>query len=143
MTHGGSRRGEGRRRVFPAGPATLLVDGRPVAPVTVARTHRDRGRGLLGTDAVDGALWLVGASSVHMMGMRYPIDVAVLDEQGRVLHLGTLRPWTGVTRPRRAGRAVVEAAAGSMAAWRVSLGAVLSVEHRGWASVDPDGHAGL
>lgn len=114
-------------RIFRAGPDTLLVDGRPVAPVTVARTHRDRGRGLLGTDAVEGALWLTGTSSVHMMGMRYAIDVAVLDGDGTVLHVGTIHPWTGGTRPRRRGRAVVEAAQGSMAAWGVHGGSVLSV----------------
>lgn len=128
MTVGGDRGRPGADRVFRAGPATLLVDGRPVAPVTVARTHRERGRGLLGTDAVEGALWLDGASSVHMMGMRYPIDVAVLDSDGRVLHVGTLRPWTGATRPRRRGRAVVEAAQGAMAEWGVRIGSVVSVD---------------
>lgn len=112
-------------RVFPAGPDLLTVDGRPVAPLTVARTHRERGRGLLGTTAVEGALWLDGASSVHMMGMRYAIDVAVVDRDGVVLHVGRLAPWTGLTRPRRAGRAVVEAAEGSMERWGVTPGVIL------------------
>lgn len=129
---GGPDRRQGREdRVFRAGPSTLLVDGRPVAPVTVARTHRDRGRGLLGTDGVEGALWLSGASSVHMMGMRYAIDVAVLDGGGRVLHVGTLRPWVGATRPRRHGRAVVETAAGALAAWGVVVGSTLTVADDG------------
>lgn len=61
-----------------------------------------------------------------MMGMRYPIDVAVLDGEGRVLHVATLAPWTGLTRPRVRGRAVVESAAGSMAAWGVRPGSVLA-----------------
>jgi hypothetical protein len=32
-----------------------------------------------------------------MMGMRYPIDVAVVDEGGTVLRVRTLRPWIGGT----------------------------------------------
>lgn len=115
------------RPVFEAGPDTLLVDGRPVAPLTVARTHKDKGKGLLGTSGVKGALWLEGTSSVHMVGMRYPIDAAVLDEDGGVLAVATLRPWTGLTRPRLRGRAVVESAAGTMERWGVRVGSRLSV----------------
>lgn len=113
-------------RILPAGPETLLVDGRAVAPLTVARTHREKGRGLLGTDGIEGAMWFEGASSVHMMGMRYAIDVAVLDADGVVLHVATLPRWTGATRPRRRGRAVVEAGAGAMEQWGVRPGSVLS-----------------
>lgn len=114
-------------RTFGPGADRLLVDGREVAPVHVATTHREKGRGLLGTDAVEGALWLEGASSVHMMGMRYPIDVAVLDGSGTVLHVVTLRPWVGATRPRLAGRVVVEMAAGSCRRWGIAPGGRLEV----------------
>ena len=54
--------------------------------------------------------------SVHMVGMRYPIDVAVVDKDGIVLQVATLRPWTGMTRFRRKASATIEAAAGSMLA---------------------------
>lgn len=113
--------------VHMAGPHRLLVDGRAVAPLTVARTHREKGRGLLGTRGIEGAMWFEGTSSVHMMGMRYAIDVAVLDRDGRVLHLTTLRPWTGLTWPRLRGASVVETAAGAMAGWKVSASSVLAV----------------
>ena len=115
------------RRIFGPGPDTLLCDGRPVAPVLVAADSVARGRGLLGTDSVDGALWITRCPSVHMMGMRYPIDVAVLDRQGQVLDVKTLRPWIGGTLPRRGARDTVEAAAGAMADWGVTVGSVLSV----------------
>ncbi|GGK80381.1 DUF192 domain-containing protein [Ornithinimicrobium pekingense] len=118
-------------RTFGPGRDRLLVDGRDVAAVHVATTHREKGRGLLGTDAVEGALWLDGASSVHMMGMRYAIDAAVLDRDGVVLHVATLRPWLGATRPRRSGRAVVEAPAGACVAWGVAPGSRLSVRTAG------------
>lgn len=116
--------------IMPAGDRTLLVDGRAVAPVRVAATHREKGRGLLGTDGIVGALWLRGASSVHMIGMRYPIDCAVLDADGTVLHTARLRPWVGATRPRLRGRAVIEAGAGSFGAWALRPGSRVEVDPR-------------
>jgi uncharacterized membrane protein (UPF0127 family) len=108
----------------------LLCNGRPVAAVQVAEDSVSRGRGLLGTDEVDGALWITRCPSVHMMGMRYPIDVAVVDRNGQVLDVKTLRPWIGGTLPRRGAKDTVEAAAGAMGAWGVTVGSVLSVSRR-------------
>ena len=105
----------------------MLCDGRPVAAVMVAEDSVSRGRGLLRTDGVDGALWITRCPSVHMMGMRYPIDVAVVDRNGHVLDVKTIRPWVGGTRPRRGAADTVEAAAGAMATWGVTVGSVLAV----------------
>ena len=117
-------------RTFGPGPATLLCDGRPVAPVAVAEDSAARGRGLLGTDGIVGALWITRCPSVHMVGMRYPIDVAVVDREGVVLQVKTLRPWTGATWPRRGASATVEAAAGALAQWGVRTGSRLAYERR-------------
>jgi hypothetical protein len=113
---------------FGPGPYDLLCDGRRVAAVDVAETSRARGRGLLGTRGIEGALWITRCPSVHMMGMRYAIDVAVVDREGVVLRVATLRPWVGATWPRRHAAATVEAAAGAMAAWGVSVGSRLQVD---------------
>lgn len=99
-----------------------------VATLTVARTYRSRRRGLLGTDGLVGALWLEPCSSVHMVGMRYPIDVAVLDANGSVLTVRTLRPWVGLTLPRLRARVSVEAPAGALRDWEVVVGSVLAVQ---------------
>ena len=115
-------------RVFGPGPYTLLCDGRPVAPVAVAETASTRRRGLLGTDRVEGALWITRCPSVHMVGMRYPIDVAVVDRDGRVLRTKTLRPWTGGTGLRLRASATVEAPAGALTAWGVVPGTRLEVD---------------
>jgi uncharacterized protein len=120
------RRGTGRR--FGPGGQRLLCDGREIAAVAVADTTASRRRGLLGTDGVDGALWITRCPSVHMVGMRYAIDVAVVDKAGRVLHVSTLKPWTGLTRIRLRASATIEAAAGSMQQWGVRPGALLTVE---------------
>jgi uncharacterized membrane protein (UPF0127 family) len=115
------------RHTFGPGPKTLLCDGVPVAAVAVAEDSRTRAKGLLGTDAVEGALWITRCPSVHMMGMRYPIDAATLDREGRVLSVQTLRPWVGVTWPRRGATVTVEAAAGAMRSWGITVGSVLAV----------------
>jgi uncharacterized membrane protein (UPF0127 family) len=118
------------RKTFGPGPDTLLCDGRPVAPVAVAEDSATRGRGLLGTDGVEGALWITRCPSVHMMGMRYPIDVAVVDREGVVLQVKRLRPWTGATWPQRGASATVEAGVGDLAAWGVRPGVQLAYERR-------------
>jgi hypothetical protein len=84
--------------------------------------------GRLGTDAVEGALWITKCPSVHMMGMRYPIDVAVVDRDGRVLKVATLKPWVGGTRPRLKATATIEAPAGALATWGVGVGSRLAYE---------------
>ena len=116
-------------RTFGPGPHRLLCNGRELGACAVADTARTRRKGLLGTDRVEGALWLTKCPSVHMVGMRYPIDVAVLDKEGTVLRVATLRPWVGATRPRLRGAATVETSAGALAAWGVEPGDRLSVEY--------------
>lgn len=105
----------------------MQCDGRTIAPVEVADTTRTRRRGLLGTSGVEGALWITRCPSVHMMGMRYPIDVAVVDRTGCVLRVATLRPWLGMTPFRWRASATIEAAAGAMTQWGVHPGSVLSI----------------
>ena len=117
-----------KRGVFGPGPNTLCCDGRRVAAVAVAETTATRRKGLGGTDAVLGALWITRCPSVHMLGMRYPIDVAVLDRDGVVLLVKTLTPWTGGTWPRRRACATLEAAAGALALWGIVVGSQLSVD---------------
>jgi len=51
-----------------------------------------------------------------MVGMKYPIDVAVLDAGGIVLHTATLRPTWGMTRWRLRARTTVETGAGQLRA---------------------------
>lgn len=115
-------------RTFGPGPYWLVCDGRTVAPVGVAETSAARRKGLLGTDRVEGALWITRCPSVHMMGMRYPIDVAVVDRQGMVLRTKTIKPLTGGTFFSRGAAATIEAAAGALARWGVQPGSQLSVD---------------
>jgi len=94
----------------------VKVDGRVVARGELADTWPRRLRGLLGRTPLPAALVLRPESSVHGIGMRQPLDVAVLAADGKVLATHVLRPWRA-TRPVRGGAAVVEAPAGSFARW--------------------------
>ncbi|MEW2130567.1 DUF192 domain-containing protein [Streptomyces sp. NPDC005435] len=111
------------------GAGTLTVHGAGGAvevPLEIAASYRARTRGLLGRDAVDGAMLLTPAGSVHTFRMRFPIDVAYLDRRLTVIAVRTMVPGRlGLPRPR--SRHVLEAAAGAMAGWGVGAGVRVSV----------------
>lgn len=106
--------------------AWLLRDGEVLASLEVAEDRRARARGLLGRDALEGALLLDRTRSVHTFGMRFPIDVAVCDDDLVVLCTRRLRPGR-VTLPVRHGRRVIEAEAGAFARWGLVAGDQLEV----------------
>jgi len=57
--------------------------------------------------------------------MTYTLDVAALDDAGRVVHVCRLPPF-GLTRPRRAVTSVLEATAGSFAVLGIMEGVILT-----------------
>src|SRR3954449_9691561 len=99
----------------------LVRDGEVLATVEVAESRRDRAKGLLGRDGIDGALLLRPGKSVHTFRMRFPIDVAFCDRQLRVVKLTTL-PRNRVTRPVLRAHAVFETEAGVMRQWGLRPG---------------------
>ncbi|MDP9994161.1 uncharacterized membrane protein (UPF0127 family) [Variovorax boronicumulans] len=67
----------------------------PFGPVRVAERGWDRTRGLLGRPrlAASEGLLIMRCSSVHTVGMRYPIDVVFLDRHGGIARVvESLRP---------------------------------------------------
>ncbi|MCC3770107.1 DUF192 domain-containing protein [Streptomyces sp. UNOC14_S4] len=111
------------------GSARLIVGASEIPleiPLEIAASYRARTQGLLGRDSVEGALLLSPASSIHTLGMRFPIDVAYVDRELTVLAVRTMRPWRmGLPRPR--SRHVLEAMAGAMEMWGVRVGIRLEV----------------
>jgi uncharacterized protein len=97
-------------RALVAGSGRVLAD-----PLRLAHTHWTRLRGLIGTSSLPAGegLWIRPCRQVHMFWMTYPIDVAFLDDEHRVLHVATaLRPWR--VSPKIAGAtSVIELAAGA------------------------------
>ncbi|MCX5266950.1 DUF192 domain-containing protein [Streptomyces sp. NBC_00199] len=115
------RDGRGRLTVHGDGGAVAIV------PLEVAASYRARTKGLLGRDAVVGALLLSPASGIHTFRMRIPIDVAYLTGDLTVLAVRTMRPGR-LGLPRLRARHVLEAEAGTMAGWGVEAGARVTVE---------------
>lgn len=74
-------------------------------------------KGLLGRDGLaDGeGLHLVPCNSIHMFFMRFPLDVAFLDEQGRVVRaVQAIQPWRA-TRVYLQAHSALELPAGTLA----------------------------
>ena len=105
----------------------LLRDGDVLASLETASGARQRAKGLLGRDGIDGALLLRPSMSVHTLGMRFPIDVAFCDRNLRVVAIVSgMQPWRlGLPRPR--ARVVIEAEAGSFERWALRVGDELEV----------------
>jgi len=104
----------------------LVRSGQVLATLEIATTRRARRRGLLGRDGIEGALLLRPARSVHTVGMRFSIDVAHLDGDGRVLRCATMRPNRIGVVVRRS-RAVIESEAGTLARWGIAPGDVVEI----------------
>lgn len=104
----------------------LLRDGKVLASVEVASTRSDRRRGLLGRDGLEGALLIEHTKSVHTIGMRFPIDVAHLADDGTVLRTTTMARHR-VGRPVLKAAKVLEAEAGAFRHWELTRGQLLEI----------------
>ncbi len=89
---------------------------RLASEVRVADTFMSRLRGLLGRSLdEDEGLLISPCSSVHTMGMSYPLDIVFLDKESRALALyHGLKPWR-VTRRVSGAHGVLELSAGTLA----------------------------
>ncbi|HEY3684399.1 MAG TPA: DUF192 domain-containing protein [Streptosporangiaceae bacterium] len=110
------------------GTGVLLCDGREVAALEILASRRARYRGLLGRDDLDGAVLLAKTNGVHTFGMRFPIDVAYLSRDLRVIAVAHM-PRNRLGRNRLTARHTLEAAAGSLAAWSIAKGSRLAIGH--------------
>ena len=91
-------------------------------PEGVAR----RAVGLIGRREFEGAMLFPRTRSVHTVGMRFPLDVALCDDELVVRAVLEVPPWR-LTRPRRHCRTVIEARAGAFARWGLVVGDRLEV----------------
>ncbi|MFG2376989.1 DUF192 domain-containing protein [Streptomyces sp. NPDC048504] len=117
----GRRWSDGRGKLIVPGAA-----GTVTVPLELATSYRARTKGLLGRDTIDGAMLLSPASSVHTFRMRFPIDVAYLDRDLKVVAVHTMKPGR-LGLPRLRSRHVLEAGAGVMAGWGVEAGVRVEV----------------
>ncbi|MDQ3468618.1 MAG: DUF192 domain-containing protein [Actinomycetota bacterium] len=121
--------------------AWLVSDARVLASAEVAEDRRSRRRGLLGRDGLEGALVLTNCKWVHTMGMRFPLDVAYLDDDGVVLKAVRM-PRHRLGAPVSNATWVVEATAGAFERWNLGVGDVVELRQHADAAAaggDTDG----
>lgn len=106
--------------------AWLVRDDEVLASLEIADGRRERTRGLLGREGIEGAIYLTPCRSVHTFGMRFPIDVAFVDADLVVARIVQMRPGR-ITRPCWRARGAIEAEAGSFASWNLGVGDALEV----------------
>ena len=97
-----------------------------VRELGIARTFRERAVGLLGRRylSADQGLYLEQCCCVHMIGMRFPVDVVFLDAHGMIVQMRSmLRPWR-IALCWEAGH-TLELAAGTIEALRLQEGQYL------------------
>jgi len=99
----------------------LLRDGQVLAAADRADSVVDRTRGLIGQMTYDGAMLLPRTRSVHSFGVRFPLDVAFLDKEMKVMAVVRLSRWR-LTRPRLGASQALEAKAGSFDRWGLAKG---------------------
>ncbi len=99
----------------------LVRDGQVLAAAEEPGGSRGRARGLLGRDGIDGVMVLRPCRNVHTFGMRFPIDVAFCDRDGRVLRRSSLLPRRISPLVLRAAYAL-EAEAGAFDRWDLHVG---------------------
>ena len=109
--------------------AWLVTNARVLASADTAATRRERRKGLLGRDGLEGAMVIAPCRWVHTIGMRFPIDVAFLDADGLVIRTVQM-PRHRLGMPVVRARSVIEAEAGAFARWGVHVGDVIELrEH--------------
>ncbi len=98
--------------------------------IEVAETSSNRGKGLLGRAGLDAGagLWIKPCSGVHMVGMKFAIDVIGLNCNREVIELWpNLKPWRISPLSLRL-RSVIELPVGRIEQCQVQLGDVLQID---------------
>ena len=87
-----------------------------------ARTFFERLRGLLGRNVLTAseALHIEPCRDVHSFGMRYPLDIVFLNDTGKVVSIGRLKPNSWMKCKR--AKSVLELRAGSAERYGLQVG---------------------
>lgn len=104
-----------------------VTRGTILAERVVWATGAAKRRGLLGRHHLDKheGMYLVPCQWIHMFGMRFPIDVAFLGGDGRVLALHHRLAPNRLSRPVLRAEGVLELAAGVLRATGTRVGDVV------------------
>jgi len=106
-----------------------VTKGTMIAPQVQWATGAAKRRGLLGRDHLlfHEGMYLVPCQWIHMFGMRFPIDVAFLASDGRVLALHPALPPNRLSRLVLRAEGVLELAEGALRASDTAVGDVVEL----------------
>jgi uncharacterized protein len=97
----------------------------------LAGTAWGRLKGLIGRKAANFrpgmGLWIDPAEGIHTIGMSFPIDVAYLDADRRVIHVCHRLSPMRISAIKRKARSVIELPAGTLAATGTEVGDLLEL----------------
>lgn len=99
--------------------------------VKVADSILSRMIGLLGRNSLkpESGIWILPCNSVHTIGMRFTIDVVLIDKDFKVVGLRELvRPFS-ITRPNLRAESLLELPAHTIYKSRTGIGDQLLIEH--------------
>ena len=104
----------------------LVSDGIVLASAETAIDRSAKRRGLLHRDGLEGALVIEDCRWIHTIGMRFPLDVAYLDEDGEVIKTVRMKRHR-LGAPVWHARCVIEAEAGAFARWNLHVGLLVEL----------------
>jgi uncharacterized protein len=106
--------------------AWLVSEARVLASAEVANDRSARRRGLLKRDGLEGALVITSCRWVHTVGMRFPLDVAYVDDKGTVVKTVRMAKHR-IGLPVHKATWVIEAEAGAFDRWGLRVGDVVEL----------------
>ena len=106
--------------------AWIVDNGRVLASAELLDSPRARAKGLLGRPGVAGVVVLHPCRWIHSIGLRFPIDVAYLDRDGKVIKVSQVGRHR-LCAPVWHARTVIEAEAGAFARWELRVGDVIEI----------------
>ena len=108
----------------------IVHNGQVIAEeATVARTFCRRLTGLIGRRSLPhgSALMIPRCNQVHTFGMRFPIDVLLLNADNVILAAESLRPWK-ISKRHPGATKVIELPSGTVSEYNLRVSDQLSFE---------------
>lgn len=115
-------------------PSVLKYNGKEIAKnVEFAKTKLQQTLGLMFRKSIASDYSMIfrlkkqSSVNVHMLFMRFPIDVIFLDGEKKISGLACLNPWTGFKAMKNI-RYVLEMKAGTIERYNISIGGQMEFE---------------
>ena len=111
----------------------LSKENRLLDNVTIANSFFSRLKGLLGEKGLENGQGLVikPCNSIHTFAMKFPIDVAFVNKDNKVIHIMASTPKGKISPVIKGSKYVIEARAGEFERKNLDLGDELEIKSKG------------